>query len=369
MAVRDFVREYPHLRDHRQIEALTGARVASHHGGQLPYWKVLVEKMMNRGYLEAIFSTSTVAAGVNFPARSVVLVQSDRFNGHEFADLTATELHQMIGRAGRRGMDQVGFAIALPGIHQDPGLIHQLTDSPPDPINSQIRINFSMVLNLLLSHSPEEIKVLLERSLAAFQTSSSKKQKIRNKLWTDFKRHLRFLKDTGFVDEENRLTQDGYWATKLRVDQPLLIAEAIRKGAMNNLSPAELAGALAPFVWDRSQEIELRMDDSPDMVKIEKTFSLVLESIKQISALKTKRGFENPPIYLWVSATLYFWAGGISWDDIFHLVGVAEGDMASLIMRTADHLSQIASLGETHPELAEAAEEAIKLILREPVYI
>jgi ATP-dependent RNA helicase HelY len=110
---------------------------------------VLVERMMNKGLLETIFSTSTVAAGVNFPARTVVLLQSDRYNGHEFADLTATDLHQMIGRAGRRGKDNIGFVLIVPGRYQNPQLIHQLQDSPPDPIQSQIGINFSMTLNLL----------------------------------------------------------------------------------------------------------------------------------------------------------------------------------------------------------------------------
>ena len=128
---------------------------------------------MNRGLLEAIFSTSTVAAGVNFPARTVVLLQSDRYNGHEFADLTPTELHQMIGRAGRRGKDNIGFALVVPGRYQKPKLIHELLASPPDPIRSQIHINFSMTLNLLLSHTPDEVKVLLARSFAAFQERGS----------------------------------------------------------------------------------------------------------------------------------------------------------------------------------------------------
>jgi len=167
--VNAFLKDYPHLKGHRQIGALLGSMVGSHHGGQLPYWKVLVERMMNKGLLETIFSTSTVAAGVNFPARTVVLLQSDRYNGHEFADLTATDLHQMIGRAGRRGKDNIGFVLIVPGRYQNPQLIHHLQDSPPDPIQSQIGINFSMTLNLLLSHTPLEVKDLLERSFAAYQ--------------------------------------------------------------------------------------------------------------------------------------------------------------------------------------------------------
>ncbi len=70
---------------------------------------------MSRGLLSAIFATSTVSAGVNFPARTVVIRQSDRFDGQGFSDLSATEFTQMTGRAGRRGRDKIGFALAIPG--------------------------------------------------------------------------------------------------------------------------------------------------------------------------------------------------------------------------------------------------------------
>ncbi len=149
---------FPYLRGHRSLLDLQTSRVAAHHAGHLPAWKVLVEQMMLKGHLEAIFATSTVAGGVNFPARTVVLIQSDRFNGKEFQELSATDLQQMIGRAGRRGKDLVGFALVVPGPYQDPGLILRRFSSPPDPIESQLRINFSMVLNLLPSHLPEEVR-------------------------------------------------------------------------------------------------------------------------------------------------------------------------------------------------------------------
>lgn len=472
-SVRVFLKEYPHLRKHRQISFILKSRVASHHGGQLPYWKVLVEKVMSEGYLEAIFSTSTVAAGVNFPARTVVLVQSDRYNGQEFTDLTATELHQMAGRAGRRGKDNIGFAVVLPGVHQDPKLIHELTDSSPEPIMSQIRINFSMTLNLLLSHTPLEVKDLLERSFAAFQergTGSSLRarwdriildlerllpdsrcdikdpyqlieniqkrdellhdlkgfnrdtqdayirantkglimQKLRSLdcegcrhvkichrkkrdrlfhltrdlrlisghieemtggLWLSFKRHVRFLKETGFVDDMERLTADGFWASKLRLDQPLLIAEAIRKGAMQGVSPDLIAGSIAPFVWDKAQEVDVDLQKGADYIEIEKRFNRILDHIAPLKALKNRRAFESPPIMFWPAAALFIWSKGVSWELLLNVMRISEGDMASLIMRTADHLRQISSLADTHPQLAYVAEEAISRIMREPVYI
>jgi superfamily II RNA helicase len=450
--VRAFLSEYPHLNRHRQIVPLLSFLVASHHAGQLPYWKLLIERMMNKGLLEAIFSTSTVAAGVNFPARSVALVQSDRFNGHEFTDLTATDLHQMIGRAGRRGMDNIGFAIVIPGIHQDPMLINELMDSPPEPLISQIRINFSMTLNLLLSHSPKEVKTLLDLSFAAFQQADSdnsirrewdrlegslkriipsgncdasdpyeilenirKRSEIKKTgakdrelpcedcerladchtkknrelrrvlkgfkrlsprmegtskgLWFSFKRHLRFLKETGFVDDMDRLTPDGIWASKLRLDQPLLIAEAIRRGGFSDISPEVMAGCIALFVWDRDQDVDLKPGDSRDIDIMKDAFNRVIESMKDVRKLKAARGLDDPTILFWPAAALFLWAKGAQWERLLHRVPIGEGDMASMIVRTADHLRQVANLKESHPGLAVVAERAIDLILREPVLI
>jgi ATP-dependent RNA helicase HelY len=373
--VQSFLERFPHLSEHRQLETLLKSRVASHHGGQLPYWKVLVEKMMGMGVLEAIFSTSTVAAGVNFPARTVVLVQSDRFNGHEFIDLTSTELHQMVGRAGRRGKDHIGFAVVLPGIHQDPKLIHELSDSPPEPLVSRIHINFSMTLNLLLSHTPLEVRDLLEKSFARFKEEERRGDRggypgDRDEgLWDSFRHHLRFLEKTGFVDGTGQLTSDGYWASKLRVDQPLLIAEAIRKQGLVGADPLLLAGGLAPFVWDRSQEVELRADQRIHLTDMESFFDMVRASIDGLKRLKIRWGFSTPPISFWPAAAVHLWAGGLSWEELLSVVPVSEGDMASLVMRTADHLRQVSSLRDTHGDLATLAEEAVGLILREPVYV
>jgi len=373
--VNAFLRDFPHLKGHRQMGALLLSNVGSHHGGQLPYWKVLIEKIMREGYMEAIFSTSTVAAGVNFPARTVVLVQSDRFNGHEFVNLTATDLHQMIGRAGRRGKDRIGFTLVVSGTYQDPRLIHRLWHSPPEPILSQIHINFSMTLNLLLSHTPLEVKDLIDRSFAAFQESDagvshgSGRDYTGGGLWTGFMRHVRFLKETGFVDEAERLTPDGYWASKLRLDQPLLIAEAIRKGILNNVSPEVLAGGLASFVWDKGQEVELRAKEGMHVTDMEHVFEKLVDCIKQIRVLKAKRGFESPPILFWPAAAVYMWARGVSWERLLEFVQIDEGDIASLITRSGDHLRQVINLRETHPQLSSVAEEAIELLLREPVYI
>jgi superfamily II RNA helicase len=81
----------------------------------------------------------------------------------------------------------------------------------------------------------------------------------------------------------------------------------------------------------------------------------------------TAAGFPVQPLYFWTSVAVYAWASGEDWDGILELLGVSDGEMAMLILRTADNLRQIASLRETHPEMAELAVKARDAILREPV--
>jgi len=180
--IDELIHLHPHLARHNQVWHLRNLGVGSHHSGQLPLWKLMIEDLMAKGLLEAVFATSTVAAGINVPARSIIFLNSDRYNGHKFVPLTATELHQMTGRAGRRGMDNIGFAMVIPGHFLDTPLIATLLRSPPEDVLSQIKIDFSMVLNLLLSHNPEEIKGLLLRSFANYLNLANRDKGIEDRL-------------------------------------------------------------------------------------------------------------------------------------------------------------------------------------------
>jgi superfamily II RNA helicase len=209
----------------------------------------------------------------------------------------------------------------------------------------------------------------LKRILRRFRSLAYQMEGEMGGVWASFKRHLRFLKETGFVDDMDRLTPDGYWASKLRLDHPLLIAEAIRQGAFSQVSPEVTAGCIAPFVWDRVQELELKIESPVSLKDCEEAFHRVLNSIEDMRRLKVRRGFENPAILFWPGAALYLWAKGIPWEQLLSIIPVDEGDMASLIARTADHLRQVTNLEESHPRLVSVAYTAIEQILREPVFL
>jgi len=165
--MRSFVVQNPEVRGHRHWDTIIRGGVASHHAGHIPAWKLVIEKLMSAGLLDAIFATATVAAGVDFPARSVVLTGADARTGSGWRPLSASELQQMTGRAGRRGRDNVGFVVAAPGLHQDPERIAQLLRASPDPLVSQFRATYTTLLNLLDAYgSFAGVRDIAERSFA-----------------------------------------------------------------------------------------------------------------------------------------------------------------------------------------------------------
>jgi len=397
----------PHIANHRQRWHLEHLAVGAHHSGQLPAWKLVIETLMTKGLLDAVFATSTVAAGVNFPARTVVFLNSDRFNGVEFLPLSSTEFHQMTGRAGRRGMDNIGFTVAIPGRFMDLRLAARLVTSMPSDVISQIKSNFSMVLNLLLSHTPGQIEDLLEKSFATYQLTKQRgKGKERHQtsplatprqgkapgfafnyaetgegegrrsfqkiavddnkfLWRDFLRHLDFLKYKKYVNSNDRLTDDGIWASQLRVDQPLLIGEGFRLRIFPESDPALLAAIIASLVDERDADDNIDKKFFPK--RLLTSFLNVKKRLRPFSKEMVSRGFEVRQLYLRPAVAMYVWATGQSWEKVVSVSDLEEGTLAMLVLRTADNLRHIRALAGVFPEASKTAGTAIELILREPV--
>jgi superfamily II RNA helicase len=357
----------------RQLDDLENLALGAHHSGQLPGWKLLLETLMTEGLLDAVFATSTVAAGVNFPARTVVFLNTDRFNGREFLPLTPTEFHQMTGRAGRRGMDRIGFLLSIPGKFMDLPLVVDLIHSKPSPIFSQIKTTFSMVLNLLLSHTPEEIENLLEKSFASYLITKDRKKNIsrrrfhlgKSHLKDTFYDHLHFLMETGYVTEDGRLTEDGGWASQLRIDQPLLIAEGFKLDLFPDDDPAMLAAMVTLFVNEREVDDRFKKAELPK--KFVANFFKVKNGLTPFAKLMYERGFPVRPVFMRPSLAIFEWATGNSWERSLSISELAEGDLAMLILRTADNLRHIRSLRDVFPQAASNAEKAMELILRDPV--
>ena len=86
--------------------------VGLHHAGLLPKYRILVERLAQRGLLKVICGTDTLGVGVNVPIRTVVFKQLCKFDGEKTILLSVRDFQQIAGRAGRKGFDDRGRVVA-----------------------------------------------------------------------------------------------------------------------------------------------------------------------------------------------------------------------------------------------------------------
>ena len=166
-AVHNFTKDHPNLANHPHLPYLLEG-MSVHHAGMLPSWKAMVEKLFQRGLLKVVFATETLAAGINMPARSTVISSIYKRADEGHRELTASEFLQMSGRAGRRGMDEVGHVVVLHHPFEPVDDAAKLATSGANPLSSRFTPSYGMVLNLLERHTLDDARDLIERSFGQF---------------------------------------------------------------------------------------------------------------------------------------------------------------------------------------------------------
>ena len=153
--------------------------IGLHHAGLLPKYRVLAEQLAQRGLLKIICGTDTLGVGINVPIRTVLFTKLCKFDGEKTGILTARDFHQIAGRAGRKGFDNLGWVVAqapehavenlkLEGkaardgkkvvkrkppernfVNWDKNTFARLIASPPERLTSRFRVSHAMLLNVL----------------------------------------------------------------------------------------------------------------------------------------------------------------------------------------------------------------------------
>jgi len=191
--------------------------IGIHHAGLLPKYRVLVEKLAQRGLLKIICGTDTLGVGVNIPLRTVLFTKLCKYDGTKSALLSVRDFHQISGRAGRKGFDDRGYVVVQAPEHiienkrldekqaatgkkfvkrkppekgyipWDRNIYNRLLTAEPEPLTSQFQLTHGMLLNVLAretedgcramrqiirdSHeTPENKKTLFQRGFALFRS-------------------------------------------------------------------------------------------------------------------------------------------------------------------------------------------------------
>ncbi len=163
----------------RELAKILRHGVGIHHAGLLPKYRLLVEKLTAKGLLKVVCGTDTLGVGVNVPIRTVMLTALCKYDGRGTKILAVRDFRQIVGRAGRRGFDTVGYVVAQAPEHvienlrlaakaavkkksfekrkpPEKGFVHwdeqtyeKLQIAPPEPLVSSFSVHHHTLLNVL----------------------------------------------------------------------------------------------------------------------------------------------------------------------------------------------------------------------------
>lgn len=145
------------------------AGVSPHHAGMVPAFKETVEQLFSSGLLRVVFATETLALGINMPARTVVLESLSKWAGEGHETMQPGDYTQLTGRAGRRGIDTVGYGVVLHSPFVQFSRVVEVASTGSHPLRSSFRPTYNMAANLVANYPEPRAEELLAASFAQYQ--------------------------------------------------------------------------------------------------------------------------------------------------------------------------------------------------------
>jgi len=145
---------------------------AAHHAGLVPPFKEAVEACFSAALVKVVFATETLSLGINMPARSVVIEKLTKFTGERHEPLTPGEYTQFTGRAGRRGIDDAGYAVVLWSPFVPFDQVAGLASTRTYALSSSFRPTYNMAANLVRRYPADVAHHLLNLSFAQYRADA-----------------------------------------------------------------------------------------------------------------------------------------------------------------------------------------------------
>ena len=145
--------EYTFLPEFEFIVKLLEKGVAIHHSGLMPIFREMIEMLFAKGYIKVLFATETFAVGINMPTKTVIFSGLSKFDGTQNRAFMSHEYTQMAGRAGRRGIDTVGYVIHATNLFSNhfPGMndYKSVLSGQPQKLVSKFKISYNLLFSMI----------------------------------------------------------------------------------------------------------------------------------------------------------------------------------------------------------------------------
>jgi superfamily II RNA helicase len=124
----------------------------------IPILREIVELMISKRYIKMLFATESFAIGLDCPIKTAVFSSVTKYDGSEERYLLPHEYTQMAGRAGRRGIDTVGYVVHCNNLFPllPSNQYETLMSGVPQKLVSKYKITYNLILNLLQSGQQDE---------------------------------------------------------------------------------------------------------------------------------------------------------------------------------------------------------------------
>lgn len=378
---------------------------AVHNSGLLPSQKGLIEELFQKKLIKVVIATETLSAGINMPARTTVISSprkpSSTSDGgmDKKRNLSANELHQMGGRAGRRGIDTQGYCILLSCNPEQYNLYQDLVATPASKLDSNLDLDFSFIANYLSNLSNEnDLKYILKKSFFSYKENKGYDEEKLEKLFDNIQLKKNLLIKKGFIKPDGGMTKKGNLIKMLNGYEQIPIIEIISNKMLKDLSPVQLAGILGGLANieyntrgdDINRPFELEFvnneqfkDSAEKVADIIKTYG---EDLKTIYPAKDAHINSNimEHLYSWAELNSFNEDSKENWKKLYtgdlKTSIKDEGSLFREIATTIDLIKQLAHIakeGEAQskkPEdiayyqnLRENLQQALKLLLKQPV--
>lgn len=199
-------KEYIKLREYDNLVKLLEKGIAIHHSGVTPIFREMIELLFKKRYIRLLFATETFAVGINMPTRSVVFTSLKKYTNNGYRELFPHEYTQMAGRAGRRGIDKVGYIYHLNNFFINRNSIdvdkyRHMVNGNSQAIQSKINISPIMMLRYMFTTGNSNLNQYLKNSMIYDETSKQQcylKDK-KERLYHIYKQAQRSLEEYNFI--------------------------------------------------------------------------------------------------------------------------------------------------------------------------
>jgi len=331
---------------------------AFHHAGLLPAVKEIIERLFNEGLIKLLFCTETFALGVNMPASAVIFDELEKFNGVEFHYLMTRNYNQMAGRAGRRGIDPIGYVYSnIVPEATDPAEVKRIFSGKNEKVISRFFASYATILSLYSSFG-EECFTIFRKSFRNYASGFFQQTKHYQTQEKQIRCRLAFLQKYGYLQGQ-KLTPRGELA--LRVNgYEVAAAELYYSGCFEQATAVQIILILAALITDDSRGAE----GPSAMITIPRKAERVIndtrkkESACGITTLTPQLNFAH-------SEAVYLWANGADLSELESL-RVAEGDIIR-VLRMVIQLLRTLNDSITDTSVSDKMREALDLVNRDVV--